>query len=61
MGGDRLDRGEDRLHGGDVAGLDLAQLAASARAVGGSTEFTLSGKSTITVVGVTGVTSAWFG
>jgi hypothetical protein len=29
MGGDRLDRGEDRLHGGDLAGLGEAKRSAT--------------------------------
>ncbi len=51
---------DDDLLGFAIPGLDLAQLSANARTVGGNTVFTLSDNSTITVVGVTGVTSAWF-
>ncbi len=51
---------DDDLLGFAVPGLDLARLAADARTVNGNTVFTLSDKSTVTVVGVTGVTNAWF-
>ncbi|MCW2240857.1 hypothetical protein [Azospirillum canadense] len=51
---------EDRLVL-SVPGLTVEQVIASARAVGGSTVLTLSDKSTVTMVGVSGVTGAWFG
>ena len=37
MGGDRLDRGEDRLHGGDAAGLGPPGGAGPGRLRGGTT------------------------
>lgn len=51
---------EDRLVL-SAPGSTVEQVVASARAVGGSTVLMLSDKSTITMVGVTGVTGAWFG
>ncbi|WP_167525459.1 Calx-beta domain-containing protein [Roseomonas genomospecies 6] len=51
---------DEDLLGFGILGMDLAQLMANARTVGGNTVFTLLDKSTITVVGVTGVTNAWF-
>jgi len=50
---------EDRLVL-SAPGSTVEQVVASAWAVGGSTVLTLSDKSTITMVGVTGVTGAWF-
>ncbi|MBP2296818.1 Calx-beta domain-containing protein [Azospirillum rugosum] len=51
---------DDDLLGFASPGVSIADLKAAAKTVGTSTVFTLSDKSTITVVGVTGVTDAWF-
>ncbi|MCW2244172.1 Ca2+-binding RTX toxin-like protein [Azospirillum canadense] len=51
---------DDDLLGFAIPGISIADLKATAKTVGTSTVFTLSDKSTITVVGVTGVTDAWF-
>ncbi|WP_448207833.1 calcium-binding protein [Azospirillum sp. sgz302134] len=51
---------DDDLLGFAVPGITVADLKAGARTVGNNTVFTLSDKSTVTVVGVTGVTDAWF-
>ena len=51
---------DEDLLGFAIPGINLAELTANAKTVGTSTVFTLSDKSTITVVGVTGVTNAWF-
>lgn len=44
-----------------ASGSTVEQVVASARVVGGATVLTLADKSTVTMVGVTGVTGAWFG
>ena len=43
-----------------IAGITIADIKASAQTVGKNTVFTLSDKSTITVVGLTGVSDSWF-
>ncbi|WP_247893084.1 Calx-beta domain-containing protein [Azospirillum baldaniorum] len=51
---------DEDILGFAIAGISIADIKASAQTVGKNTVFTLSDKSTITVVGLTGVTDSWF-
>ena len=51
---------DDDVLGFAVPGISIADIKASAQTVGKNTVFTLSDKTTVTVVGLTGVTDAWF-
>ncbi|MDQ2104127.1 Calx-beta domain-containing protein [Azospirillum isscasi] len=51
---------DDDVLGFAVPGITIADIKASAQTVGKSTVFTLSDKTTITVVGLTGVSDSWF-
>ena len=51
---------DDDVLGFAIAGITIADIKASAQTVGKNTVFTLSDKSTITVVGLTGVNDSWF-
>ncbi|MGR0187650.1 Calx-beta domain-containing protein [Azospirillum aestuarii] len=51
---------DEDILGFAIAGISIADIKASAQTVGKNTVFTLSDKSTITVVGLTGVADSWF-
>ncbi|AWJ86101.1 hypothetical protein TSH58p_20185 (plasmid) [Azospirillum sp. TSH58] len=51
---------DEDILGFAIAGISIADIKASAQTVGKNTVFTLSDKSTITVVGLTGVNDSWF-
>ncbi len=51
---------DEDILGFAIAGISIADIKASAHTVGKNTVFTLSDKSTVTVVGLTGVTDSWF-
>ena len=51
---------DEDILGFAVPGITIADIKASAQTVGKNTVFTLSDKSTITVVGLTGVNDSWF-